>query len=116
MSLRQLAFSAALAGALGSTAAAQGTPEADIGTFCGTGAASVARQLQRQARAASRNQNQPPMPDITTLYERCRPGDIIAINGEEIGGIGTMCDFTKTIIWSDSSVVCVYVGVRALRR
>lgn len=101
---------------LGSTAFAQGIPNPQappsVGTYCATGVASVTRRLERQMRAASRNQNQPPMPGITTLYEKCQPGDIIAINGEEIAGIGSMCDFTKSIIWSDNTVVCVFIGVR----
>ncbi len=119
MSLRQLALSAALAGSIGSTALAQGTPnpqaQPSIGTFCGTGAASVIRRLENQVRAGSRNPTQPAAPSITTLYERCQPGDIIAINAEEIGGIGSMCDFTKTVVWSANTVLCVYVGVRSDR-
>lgn len=115
MFLRSLSFSATLAGVLCSTALAQGTPQANVGTFCGTGAASVIRQLEQELRAASRNQNRVPEPSIAALYERCQPGDIIAISAEETGGIGSMCDFNKAVVRSADMVLCAYVGVRAER-
>jgi hypothetical protein len=110
------ALAAASFTALASVAHAQGSSpqtQTSIGSYCSTGVASVIRQIEQQARPTSGDRR--PMPSITTLFERCQPGDTIAISSTEVAGIGSMCDFPKAIVTSADTVLCVFNGIRGGR-
>lgn len=108
-------LAAAFLATLSCNAFAEDAPAPPPGAYCNTGAAIELRRLEYQLRAGSRNQNRPPMPSITTLYEKCQPGDIIEISADEVTGIGRMCNFTQTVIRATTTVFCVYAGVRPVR-
>jgi hypothetical protein len=52
---------------------------------------------------------------LSETTQKCRPGDTILIPGASTGAIAKVCDFSRTIVSTAGSVLCVVASQRSKR-
>jgi hypothetical protein len=89
-------------------------PQQELSAYCRSGAAALSQVSLEPASVDAA---------YAAVRQKCRPGDTIAIQvagapasaQASVPEIGRLCDFSKTIVTTGSSIICVLVGERVVR-